>query len=149
MKAITRLVLSLLLTTLAITSAYARPQCGLATLNGSYAFTIHGQIFTPTGVALADGIALTHFDGKGYLTQVDAVAHNGSLPEESFWRSGSGNYTLDSDCKGTMSITSGGMTLNLLILVAKNGRTIHTVVTNPGFAITSDAELIGFADLKL
>jgi hypothetical protein len=48
--------------------------CTNATLNGDYAFTISGQIFIPNGPTIQrEGIAITHFDGAGHLTQVDFV----------------------------------------------------------------------------
>jgi hypothetical protein len=126
----------------AMPSAFAA-QCSNATLKGAYAFTIHGQIFAGPMVVLVDGIAQTTFDGHGGLKQVDAVSQNGQLPPDQIWRPGTGNYTLDSNCKGTMTIENAGMPpLQLAIVVARNGDIIHTVVTNPNFAITSDAERV-------
>ncbi len=49
-------------------------ECAVSTIKGTYAFTIHGQILTPGGPLLVDGIAKTTFDGDGELTQVSAVA---------------------------------------------------------------------------
>src|SRR5258705_603369 len=42
------------------------------------------------------------FGGNGNLTQVDAVAGNGNIPL--VWRPGTGTYTLNSDCTGTMTL---------------------------------------------
>jgi hypothetical protein len=60
--------------------------CSDATLRGDYAFTVSGTIwvYDPQGVLEAvqrDGIAMTHFDGTGGLSQVDYVlsGHN-NLP---------------------------------------------------------------------
>ena len=49
--------------------------CTTNTLYGEYAFRISGQIYGPGGVVAQqrDGVALTHFDGAGHLTQVDWV----------------------------------------------------------------------------
>ena len=62
--------------------------CSAATLHGDYAFTLHGEslgILVSQGVGVppklvpfasplpADGVAITHFDGKGGLSQVDWV----------------------------------------------------------------------------
>ena len=115
--------------------------CSNSTIKGTYAFTVHGQIFPPDGSAplLVDGVAKTTFDGNGNLSQVDAVATNGRVAPG--WRPGTGTYSVDSDCTGTMTINNQGMApFNLQILVAQSGQTIHTVVIDPGFAITSDAE---------
>jgi hypothetical protein len=55
-------------------------ECTDSTIKESYAFTIHGQILSPRGPLLVDGIAKTTFDGNGELTQVSAVAINGNIP---------------------------------------------------------------------
>src|SRR5271155_4358918 len=48
--------------------------CKNSTLEGDYAFTVSGTIFMPNNVTVTrEGIALTHFDGKGNLDQVDYV----------------------------------------------------------------------------
>ena len=116
-------------------------ECTDSTIKGSYTFTIHGQILMPGGPLLVDGIAKTTFDGNGELTQVSAVAINGNIPL--IWSPSSGTYTVNSDCTGTMTLISTGQpTLHLAILVSQSGNHIHTVITDRGFAATSDAERI-------
>jgi hypothetical protein len=115
--------------------------CTDSTIKGTYAFTIHGQILMPGGPLLVDGIAKTTFDGDGDLTQVAAVAINGNIPL--IWSPSTGTYKVNSDCTGTMTLISTGQpTLHLAILVSQSGNHIHTVVTDPGFATTSDAERV-------
>lgn len=54
--------------------------CSDSTIRGSYAYTIHGQVLLSNGFALLiDGLARTTFDGKGNLTELDAVAANGNV----------------------------------------------------------------------
>ena len=119
----------------------AHASCNNFTIQGSYAFTIHGQIFTPNGPLLVDGIAKTTFDGNGNLTQVDAVALNGHI--QLVWRPGTGTYTVNSDCTGTMTLVNQDQPpLHLAIVVSHSGDIIHTVVTDPGVAVTSDAERV-------
>jgi hypothetical protein len=118
-------------------------ECTDSTIKGTYAFTIHGQILTPGGPLLVDGIAKTTFDGEGNLTQVEAVAINGNIPL--IWSPSTGAYTVNSDCTGTMTLISSNKdqpTLHLAILVSQSGNHIHTVVTDSGFATTSDAERV-------
>src|SRR5260370_34360 len=80
--------------------------CSNSTIQGSYAFTIHETVFLPDGsTLLIDGIAKQTFDGKGNLTQVDAVATNGILARG--WRPGS--YSVNPDCTGTQTIVISGM----------------------------------------
>jgi hypothetical protein len=121
-------------------SARAR-ECTDSTIKGTYAFTIHGEILTPGGPLLVDGIAKTTFVGDGELTQVSAVAINGNIPV--VWSPSTGSYTVNADCTGTMTLISTGQpTLHLAILVSQSGNHIHTVVTDAGFAATSDAERV-------
>jgi len=141
-----RTVLFVLAITLASSSAVSAHSngCTNSTIKGNYAFTIHGQILTPNGALLVDGIAKTTFDGDGNLTQVDAVAINGSVIQ--VWRPGTGTYSLNSDCTGTMTLSNEGQApLHLAILVSHSGDAIHTVVTDQGFAVTSDAERVATA----
>src|SRR6266700_1824431 len=88
-----------------------------------------------------DGIAKTTFDGQGELTQVSAVAINGNIPL--IWSPSTGTYTVNSDCTGTITqVGKDQLTLHFAILVSQSGNHIHTVVTDPGFAATSDAERV-------
>jgi hypothetical protein len=138
-----RISLILLVAALAMSSAAkAHPnECTDSTIRGTYAFTIHGQIFTPNGPILIDGIAKTTFDGEGNLTQVDAVAQNGLIGQ--VWRPGTGTYNVNADCTGTMTVANPGQpTLHLAIVVSVAGEQIHTVVADTGVAVTSDAERV-------
>jgi len=116
--------------------------CGDSTIQGRYAFTIHGTILLPNGASiLIDGIALQAFDGRGNVTQVDAVAENGVLPPG--WRLGAGTYSVNADCTGTETLAVPGMSdLHLQIIVAQGGNTIHQVVIDPGIATTAEGERI-------
>jgi len=126
--------------------------CSNATLHGDYAFTVSGQFFLPSGVVVQrEGIAMTHFDGAGGLTQVDYVlsspnapAPPGTSPTDpvtGFHTQEKGMYTVHSDCTGTFTIVnpdlttpSGGSVKGAVIVVrfalSNGGRSIHTVVTS-------------------
>jgi hypothetical protein len=117
-------------------------ECSNSTIQGAYAFTIHGQVFLPNGASLLiDGLAKTTFDGKGNVTQLDAVATNGNVPPG--WRTSTGTYSVDPDCTGTFTVSNGDQPpIHTQIIVAQSGNTIHAIVIDPGFATTSDAERI-------
>ena len=119
--------------------------CGNSTIQGTYAFTIHGQILNPNGsTLLVDGLAKTTFDGKGNLTQLDAVAINGNMAPG--WASNTGTYSVNSDCTGTFTVTNGSQApVHLQMIVAQSGNTIHDVVTDPGIATTAEAERVHVA----
>jgi hypothetical protein len=135
-------LLTLVLVTASSMTAHATG-CSNATLRGTFSFTVHGQILPPDGspALVVDGVAKTTFDGNGNLRQVDAVAINGGVAPG--WRPGTGSYSVNADCTGTMTLVNEGMPpLHLQIVVAQSGETIHTVVIDPGFAVTSDAERV-------
>jgi hypothetical protein len=104
-------------------------RCSNRTLRGSYAFNIDGTILAGPNRLLLRGLAMTQFDGRGHLSQVDFTTINGA-PTGTDWRSGSGSYELNADCTGTMEIvqSDGSPTLRLRLVVADHGRTIHNIV---------------------
>jgi hypothetical protein len=116
--------------------------CSNSTIRGTYAFTIHGQVFLPDGsTLLIDGLAKTTFDGKGNLTQVDAVAANGNVAPG--WASNTGTYSVNPDCTGTFTVTNGNQSpVHLQMIVAQSGNTIHDMVIDPGFATTAEADRV-------
>jgi hypothetical protein len=158
------------LTLMALISATALAQsidngCTTNTLFGEYAFRVSGQIYGPTGAVVQqrDGVALTHFDGAGHLTQVDWVMSNGfplagPTDKAGFHTSETGTYTIFSDCTGTAKIDfpappgSTGAVINLMLVLSNHARTIHTIVSQlipPGsttavpVSIHSDGEKLG------
>ena len=138
-------ILFFLLTLVAVGSqsstAHARA-CSNSTIQGTYAFTIHGQVFLPDGsTLLIDGLAKTSFDGKGNLTQLDAVAANGNVAPG--WASNTGTYSLNPNCTGTFTVTNGNQPpVHLQMIVAQSGNTIHNMVIDPGFATTAEGERV-------
>ena len=134
------------------TAAWAQENrgCSDATLYGEYAFTVSGQIFLPTGATvLRQGIAFTHFDGAGHLTQVDAVLSSPNAPAvpgapvdpvTGFHDQETGTYTVHADCTGTFSVqfppnvsatgTIAGAKVTVLFVLSNHGRNIDTIVTS-------------------
>src|ERR1017187_1515636 len=143
--------ISLLLLTLALAASSAltaHAGCTNATIQGTYAFTIHGTILNPDGsTLLVDGLAKTTFDGKGNLTQLDAVAINGNVAPG--WASNTGTYAVNPDGTGTFTVTNGSQApVHLQMIVAQSGNTIHDMVTDPGVATTAEAERIRLPTTK-
>jgi hypothetical protein len=141
--------------------------CTEATLKGDYAFRITGAILNAAGAPVdsREGVAMTHFDGKGSLTQLDWVMSNGvplmapADPVTGFHIDESGMYKLNPDCTGSAVIhfpappgVSSGAEIDLMLVLGNHGRTIHAIVSKllpPGsskpvpVAIHSDAEKLG------
>ncbi len=114
--------------------------CSNATLRGNYGFTITG--IRPAGRGLPQvavvGTALTTFHGDGTFDQFDNI--NVNAPEDPYQpdRPGTGTYSLNADCSGTMSLTASGVTLQLSITVVDHGREIRTAVVTPKVIVTSN-----------
>jgi hypothetical protein len=139
-----RISLFLLTLALAVSSTLTAhaSACSNSTIQDTYAFTIHGQIFVPDGsILLVDGLAKTTFDGQGNLTQLDAVAVNGNVAPG--WRTSTGTYSVDADCTGNFTVSNGDQApVHLQMIIARSGDTIHAMVIDQGFATTSDAERV-------
>lgn len=133
-------VLALALVTSPIQAAVI--SCNNATIKGTYALTIRGQIFLPDGsVVVLDGLAKQTFDGKGNFTQVDAVAANGMLTPG--WRPGSGTYSVNPDCTGVSNISIPGQPdLHSQMIVSQSGNKIRGMLTDPGVASTAEGERV-------
>jgi hypothetical protein len=103
-------------------------ECSDRTLRGDYAFAIDGTILTASSPLLVRGVAMTHFDGRGNLSQVDFVTLNG-VAGGADWRPATGTYEIDPDCTGKAQIfPAGAPALNLRLVVGDRGRQVRTVV---------------------
>ena len=114
-------------------------RCSDRTLRGSYAFAIEGMIVDAPIPLPIRGVALTRFDGRGALTQVDHLVVNGTLPPVD-WTPATGTYHLNRDCTGEMEINIPGSPFSpvtLRLSVGANGAHINTVVSKPGFVVAS------------
>ena len=141
--------------------------CSNRTLKGDYAFKVYGQFWGPGGVVvLRDGVAMTHFDGLGGLTQVDYIMSNGVPvsgprdPVTGFHINETGIYSVNPDCTGNAEIDfpappgmSSGAVLKLMFVLGQGGWVIHAIVSElipPGATkgipvqIHSDGERLGF-----
>jgi hypothetical protein len=139
---------ALALTLVGGSSVYAQDKDGCfdSTLKGDYGFTIAGQIFNKDGtITTRNGVAMTHFDGAGKLSQVDYVLAltpgqmpPGGIDQNPAFRTGeAATYHVNSDCTGTAEIdfpappgVTSGAIITLIFVLSNHGRTIHTVVTS-------------------
>jgi hypothetical protein len=130
------------LAALSLTASKSWAQCSNSNLNGTYAFTVHGQAITVganggfTSTALIDGVGQVTFDGNGTFTQHDYVVENsalvpGSTDEDGFHNGETGSYTVSSDCTGNAVLTlAPGNTRSLELVLADNGRTVQMIVSS-------------------
>ncbi len=101
--------------------------CGPQTLNGSYVFTAHGFNIVSGAAqpkAIVGGI---DFNGDGTLTVPFAtVSINGLILH--IPPGGTGTYTLDSNCQGTLTFSAGPT--NYDIFVQKSGKELFMIQTD-------------------
>ena len=120
--------------------------CSKALLHGDYAFTITGQTFPPGKPAVTrQGVAMTHFNGDGTLTQTDFVmqypdmtGRSSPVPGEpdgltQFNTGEQGSYQVFANCTGEMEIDfpplgDGGAVIKARFVLSDDGNAIHTVV---------------------
>jgi hypothetical protein len=115
-------------------------KCTDRTLLGDYGFAIEGVGGLPPAFSLnaIRGVAMGHFDGKGNFSQVDHVVAGGTPPPQE-WTFGSGPYTVNPNCTGTLVINIPGSPFSpvkLHFVVVRQGKEIRTVVDS-GSASTS------------
>jgi hypothetical protein len=107
-------------------------KCTNRTLMGDYGFTVEGVGGLPPSFSInaLRGVAMGHFDGKGNYSQVDHVVAGG-IPPPVEWTFGSGPYTINPDCTGTLTINIPGSPFSpvrLHFVVVRQGKEIRTVV---------------------
>ena len=113
--------------------------CNNLLITGVYGFTIEGaKLAGPGPTGPQTGVALTEFDGRGGLTQVDAVTIGGVEVSDFTHPPATGTYTVNSNCTGmfTINFTDGRPTVSTYFVVVDNGNEIDTVVKGvpPGSA---------------
>ena len=110
--------------------------CSAATLHGRYGLTFsgygtNGAVPAPiTAFIPVAGVGLVTFDGNGNLSASETVSNGGSV----FPVNLPGNYTVNSDCTG--SLTTANAHLNLVIV--RNGREILSVNTQQGRVVVDN-----------
>ncbi len=113
--------------------------CGNSSLSGAYGFSISGAAIDPASGSMEEiiGVAMTRFDGRGSLTQVDNI--HGSLSGAVTDRPGSGTYQVNPDCSGTMTLNVPGIPvpIELRIVVVDQGHEVRTAVMGGPNLVTS------------
>ncbi len=127
-----------LLMLVALGSGYAQRNsaaCNDKLIAGNYGFTVQGTKLAgagPTGPMV--GVAMTQFDGKGKLSQIDTVTIDGDVVADFTHTPATGTYSVNSNCTGTFTIdfTDGRPPVVTNFVVVANGEEIDTVVISAG-----------------
>jgi hypothetical protein len=126
--------------------ALSAVRCDESILAGRYAVVTSGFAATPPAPLVPfASISLTIFDGMGNLTNKITRSLNGNISRSV----GSGTYTVNADCTGTMTFAVPAPPFNLTfdIVVAElqsstQANEFYFIATTPGSAITSRARRI-------
>jgi hypothetical protein len=113
--------------------------CTNATLEGDYGFIVTGTRPSAPGgpVETVVGVAMTHFDGNGNLTQTDNI-HGSITGLAAPNRQGTGSYTINPDCTGAMKLSNpGSPTLTLAIVVVDDGNEVRAAVVDPTASVNA------------
>jgi hypothetical protein len=115
--------------------------CSNGTIRGEYTFTVHGKTLQNPPAGLQDGIGIITFNGSGNFVQEDVIIINGVQGGPPGFQHESGTYRINPDCTGTMHlvIVPGHVTRDKALVVSRDGRKIHAIVTK---AVTFGPDLI-------
>ncbi len=118
-----------------LAKVYAHDGCSLRTLNGSYGAAADGLVATgPPPVRTSDTIpiavmAVQTFDGAGNFSASNTTNLGGLV----FTSTGSGTYTVNADCSGSVvSNLSNGEVIHFSFVIVDHGRQLLSVSTDPG-----------------
>ena len=108
--------------------------CSNVLMQGTFAFTGTGSINPPSPAAgpfVEVGTQI--FDGKGGTTFAAKASQNGNIRE----LTGTGTYTVNPDCTGTMTLqVSPTLAVQIFFVIADWGNEFQAIETNPGLVIT-------------
>ena len=101
-----------------LTLVHAQNGCSVATLNGNYGVSWQGFDILRAGTRSVPwaGVGVETFDGAGNVTTSFTQALNGKITAG---LTGAGTYTVNPDCTGSVSFTSGAAaaeTANFVII---------------------------------
>jgi len=112
--------------------------CSLARLNGSYGFTTTGSIVAAGPVGLVADVGVMTFDGAGNISEREWLSLNGTPVE----RTSSGEYTLEADCTGVITLAlpppATGVAVSNFVLVDE-AKELRAIVIGPGRVLTTVA----------
>jgi hypothetical protein len=120
------------------TAAYAKDgdECTEGNLKGSFGYALEGLRFpsppSSVGVELVGAAGLLVFDGLGGLTAQDTVHTASGSTGAIARRTGTGTYTVDSNCTGSGEIGGDYGALNFYFAIFSHGKEFAFIVTNPG-----------------
>jgi hypothetical protein len=114
-------------------------RCTNRSLQGDFATMVEGYFLAGPDQVPLRTVALTYFDGRGNVTQVDHAVANGMTPPVE-WTPATGTYSVNPDCTGESELNIPGnpaSPLSIRFVIADDGNLLLSVLSEPGTAITS------------
>lgn len=101
-------------------------ECTVASLYGSYGYFLSGPLI---GLGPVAAVGIVTLDGGGGLSARDTVSNNGVIDH----RIGSGTYSINSNCTGSLSLNGDflGLSADFTVVPESHGREFTFIVTNP------------------
>jgi hypothetical protein len=109
-----------------------QPKCTNASLNGTLFYTIGGQIKNGSTVVSYDEQGQVTADGAGNLTSGTATTSTAGLIATAV--SVSGTYTVNGNCSGTVTLTTGANSLTAVLQVVNGGGLTLSSITSSSLA---------------
>jgi hypothetical protein len=112
------------------------PQCGNATLKGTYTFAEDGWTVSGTGTVPFALAGVQTYDGAGGATGVVTTSVNGVITPAT---PNTATYHINRDCTGTVGYHDAAGMLHFDLYLAPSGDSFHFVQTDSG-AVSSGVE---------
>jgi hypothetical protein len=110
--------------------------CTNASFTGPYGYTITGLVFGSGGFYPSAESGTVTADGKGNLKGSDTLSAAGQIQAQAF----TGTYSINSDCTGTVTTTSGSTPSHFTIVAVNNGQQILFIESDAMVAASGSAK---------
>jgi uncharacterized protein (TIGR03437 family) len=117
-------------------SAQSGNACSTASLSGSYGYLLSGVTSAYGGSLLFSEAGSVVSDGAGGLTAIGFANAGGTTAMVT----GTGSYTVSSDCSGTVQVNDSNGSTNYVIAIAEDGSVILFMQTDAGWAVGGTAQ---------
>jgi len=125
-----------------VKSVHAQGGCSVATLTGNYAFSAPGFSTVSKSVKGNEvpiaAVGVFALDGAGNVSTSYTLAFRGIITPG---LTGTGTYTVNSDCTGSISFTGGDAAgLNFNMVIIGGGAEIFGILASPTSTVTFDSK---------
>jgi hypothetical protein len=108
--------------------------CDLTSFNGAFGYSLSGSVYDTRGYVYLIGAAgrMTS-DGAGNLTGADTYSFDGNVAKRQY----TGTYTVESDCTGSVTLTTpNGNSTHFDFVLVNDGKEVSLVQSDSGWIVT-------------